>query len=137
MKWEQRLREMIVAGGAAAATACTGSTSTSPSDASGTQDVRSSDANEEMPFVGGGCCNANGDPCCEYLHCGGSLTPECSEEMACQAEGGTFVYLTNDAGCSFAHDGGTSDAGVTDAAPDGVSVDAPADTGAGADAHPD
>jgi hypothetical protein len=45
-------------------------------------------------FDGSFCCNVNPDPCCQYLHCGGPLTAMCSEEMACQADGGTFDPFT-------------------------------------------
>jgi hypothetical protein len=36
------------------------------------------------------CCNANYDPCCLYQYCGGPLTAECSAEIACKADGGTY-----------------------------------------------
>jgi hypothetical protein len=65
------------------------------------------------------CCNANPDPCCPYLHCGEALSSRCSEELACQAEGGTydpFFTVQPDGSlanlCSFpAPEGGPPDAG--------------------------
>lgn len=33
-----------------------------------------------VPF---GCCNANGDPCCPFLHCDAGITPQCQAELAC------------------------------------------------------
>jgi hypothetical protein len=38
------------------------------------------------------CCNANPDPCCPYLHCGEALTSQCTEKMACEADGGTWDF---------------------------------------------
>lgn len=88
---------MILAGGTLATAACTSGSSSTP----------------------GGCCNANGDPCCEYKYCGGALTQECSQEMACEADGGTWDYT---GAC-------THDAGVPDAAPEA------GDASADGDAH--
>jgi hypothetical protein len=49
MTWQRRLAEMVLAGGTiAAAGACSTSSS-----------------NQGPNF----CCNANGDPCCEYKNC--------------------------------------------------------------------
>jgi hypothetical protein len=81
MAWEQRLREMIVAGGALAATACGGAT--------GAQSGANPDATANQ---GEFCCNANGDPCCpmscgsggvnapSYVACEQSET-ECSDKQ--------------------------------------------------------
>lgn len=43
----------------------------------------SSDASADVtvPTEPGFCCNGSVDPCCEYLHCGGGLTPECIAEL--------------------------------------------------------
>jgi hypothetical protein len=95
MSWEARWRDMILAGGAVLAAACS---STSQPGSPG-------------PNF---CCNANGDPCCQYLNCGGSLTPACSEKMACEADGGTWNYGTD--GCGV----------VVEAGPDAI-ADSPAD----------
>jgi hypothetical protein len=72
MTWQRRLADMILAGGAIAALGSCSSTGSG----------------------GVGCCNANGDPCCEYKHCGGPLTPEC----ACQMDGGTWNATVSEAG---------------------------------------
>ncbi len=50
------------------------------------------------------CCNLVADPCCQYLHCGGALTPACTSELACQADGGTWEI--GGSTCSFSTDGG-------------------------------
>jgi hypothetical protein len=78
MGWDQRLREMVFAGGALAATACGPSTATSSDAAS---DGTSGD--EAGDNVSSFCCNASSDPCC-YLSCGNSPDAEASY-MACRA----------------------------------------------------
>jgi hypothetical protein len=92
MSWEQRLKEMLLAGGALAAAACSsgssGSSFTGGDAASTDATVGGFDA-----AGGGGCCNAAPDPCCMYLYCEGGITPRCSQYMACEAEGGTWSYL--------------------------------------------
>lgn len=142
MSWEQRLRELVLAGGAVAATACTGnsgstsdaspSQDTSPSDdASPSQDAAPLDAEPDV-VLNNFCCNVNPDPCCGYLHCGGPLTPECSQEMSCEADGGTWNPLKYsvpdgrvvDVGCSRAQDAAPpQDAAPLDAQPDAVGND--------------
>jgi hypothetical protein len=78
MNWEQRLRDIVLAGGALATVGC-------------------------LPVGGGACCNANSDPCCAYLHCGAQLDEAC----ACQLEGGTFAYsYTGPSVCTFPREGG-------------------------------
>jgi hypothetical protein len=54
------------------------------------------------------CCNANGDPCCQYLQCGAPLTAACSQELACQTDGGTWSLQT--LACSLPGDAGPGDA---------------------------
>ena len=100
-------------------------------------------------FDGNFCCNANPDPCCPYLHCGGPLTATCSEELACQADGGTWTFCPTGGVCVPVADGdpwscpdaALSDAGPSDAAdgPTGVPVTQPdgGDAEAAADAAPD
>jgi hypothetical protein len=99
VSWERRWRDMVVAGGAtlAVGVGCGGSEATRQPD----------------PF----CCNANGDPCCPHLYCGEPMTTECSDKLACEAEGGTYSYLST---CSFPSDAGPA----ADAAPEG---DAPSE----------
>jgi hypothetical protein len=106
MSWEQRLREMVLAGGALAAVGCAGGSS----------------AGTPGPD-GAFCCNGNGDPCCPSNYCGAAVTPQCTEKMACEADGGTWDYYYPP-GC--ARDAGPSDAtsdsqetGPSDAAVDG------------------
>jgi hypothetical protein len=74
MTWVQRLRDMVLAGGAGALTVvgCT--------------------SNKSYGF----CCNGSMDPCCESRYCGEPMTVECMETMACEAEGG---MLHGVAGC--------------------------------------
>jgi hypothetical protein len=98
MSWERRLREMVLAGGALAATACADNA-----------------MNNGVNF----CCNANADPCCRYLNCGGPMTTECSQEIACQ-ESGAWDPISKR--CSLSQDAGQSDA-VSDAAPSDAGAD--------------
>ena len=65
MGWESRWRELVLAGGAVLVAGCNTSSC-------------------------GGCCNANGDPCCQEKFCGAPMTPVCAQEIACEAEGGIF-----------------------------------------------
>jgi hypothetical protein len=94
MSWRRRWREMVLAGGAITTAACGGVTS-SPG---------ASDATVDAPeeFAGSGCCNAASDPCCEYLNCGGTLTTDCANELACQDAGGAWEAYPG----SCLHDGG-------------------------------
>jgi hypothetical protein len=102
VSWERRLRDMVLAGGALAAAAC--------SDSSQSQNT---------PTGPTFCCNANPDPCCPYLHCGEPLNAAC----ACKLDGG--VLSSNSGECSF-----VADAGPTDAAIDAVDAGAGADADA-------
>jgi|CZKU01.1.fsa_nt_gi hypothetical protein len=98
MSWEGRWRELVLARGAVAVAACTSTRSGVP------------------------CCNANGDPCCEYQYCGAPLTPACSQKMACEADGGTWDYgYPNDlepTACAFPSEAGLPDGPAGDAALD-------------------
>ena len=91
MTWEQRLREMILAGGAVATTACGGTTSNASTfDAGEATDATTGDAMSDGggtdTFVPNFCCNADPDPCCAYENCEASLTAACSKELACQRD---------------------------------------------------
>ncbi len=90
MSWEQRLREMVLAGGALAAVGCSsslvspsgtdGGPSQSPSDSSPSPsppEAGKPDATNPSTF----CCNANADPCCPQLYCGAPRTPECTSRL--------------------------------------------------------
>jgi hypothetical protein len=123
MNWEQRLREMILAGGAVAATACAGSSAVTSSDAS--SDVASGGSSSGGSSGGsssGGfgdadfCCNASSDPCC-YLICAPDAEPlgGCLQKMECESDGGVWDYNFSDT-CSW-----------PDAAPQDASPDAPQD----------
>src|SRR5258708_1700266 len=78
------------------------------------------------------CCNANSDPCCSYQYCHASLTRACSEELACQADGGTYspVYVPQPdgsaalIGCTFAGPDAAPDSAPSDAGETGDAVDA-------------
>jgi hypothetical protein len=78
-----------------------GAPSDAPADAAPSDAPSDASTGCDAPFF---CCNLNPDPCCQYLHCCGPLTATCSQELACQAEGGTWNLGT---GCS--HDGGQTD----------------------------
>jgi hypothetical protein len=64
------------------------------------------------------CCNANPDPCCAYLHCDGSMTPMCDQELACESDGGSWNAIDEllsdggriEPGCSPSPEAGPSDA---------------------------
>lgn len=96
MNWERRLRDIVLASGSLAA-AC------------------GSNANGGLNF----CCNAARDPCCTYLHCGAPITPECSAELACQVEGGTYTFP----GCSFPGDAPSGDGDAEGAPGDANAAD--------------
>jgi hypothetical protein len=57
------------------------------------------------PDVSAFCCNANPDPCCPSQYCGATMTVQCTEKMACEANGGTWNFA---GGCAL--DAGTRDA---------------------------
>jgi hypothetical protein len=79
MAWRGRLRDLILAGGAFAAT----------SGCSGTPLSSAKDAAQDFVFVGGvGCGNANPDPCiCERPEASAAAAMDCEAEIACQAQG--------------------------------------------------
>jgi hypothetical protein len=103
LSWEQRVREMLLAGGTLALAACSSSSAGGAFDAGGDTQAES-----------GMCCNANGDPCCPSQYCGAPVSMQCQEEKACQADGGTWSY----AGCSLADAGSPRDAATGDTASD-------------------
>jgi hypothetical protein len=99
-------------------------------------DAAPSDASVDAPVSldGAGCCNANPDPCCAHQFCGGPLTPECSAELACQADGGTYDYVDVPQ-----PDGSYAPIGCVLPGPDAAPDSGPPDGGAeaAADAAPD
>jgi len=108
MDWERRLREMIFAGGALVATACSNG-QVVPEEAG-------------TPPDQAGCCNANSDPCCPVDYCGASMNPQC----ACEREGEVYDVVTatcapptslngGDAGCCSGDSEAGTDGGVLDA----------------------
>ena len=118
--WERRLRDMLIAGGALAIAGCPGSTDDSAFD--------STDASVDGPNF---CCNANGDPCCTFEHCGAPMNAAC----ACKLDGGTPMgeLVMEEGGpatttvlCIF--DAGDVDAGdENDASTDDAGADADTD----------
>ncbi len=96
--WEQRLRDMLLAGGVLAIAGCPGTTDETAFDASAPSDAGSDPGSDVSQF----CCNANGDPCCTFEYCGAAMSAAC----ACKLDGGTFNYPSS---CVF--DGGDLDAG--------------------------
>jgi hypothetical protein len=80
------------------------------------------------------CCNANGDPCCTFLHCDAGITPQCQAELACIDAGlwdaGALVCVapTDD-------DASTEDAGADADASSDASAEGAADGASDVDAH--
>jgi hypothetical protein len=91
MSWEQRLRDLILAGGTFVAAGCGKTQSQSAVDASAPA--------LDAWVPSGECCNANPDPCCEVDSCGAPMTPAC----ACERDGGTWNSALSDGGegCGF------------------------------------
>jgi len=117
VSWEQRLRDIVLAGGGLTAAACTQAS------------APDTDASSVGPPAF--CCNANSDPCCPFLHCGQPITPAC----ACQSDGGT--WSVTDGTCLQSEDGsldGLVDAGGTDRGADAGIADATMDVDATVDA---
>jgi hypothetical protein len=83
MQWRDRLRDLVLAGGAAAVAACSSSST--------------------GPTGGVPCCNANPDPCCASTYCGAAVSTQC----LCQRDGGTWSYFTGQCGTA---DAGSGDA---------------------------
>jgi hypothetical protein len=85
VSWEQRLRDLVLAGGAAtlAAVGCVDGSGTAGD--SGTA-VDSGTVPEDANF----CCNASFDPCCASLFCDAAVSAECTTKMACESDGGTW-----------------------------------------------
>jgi hypothetical protein len=106
---------MTLAGGALSLAACSGG--------------NLSPGGQDGSFIGGGCGNANPDPCiCGRPDASVDAAAACDAELACQAAGGTFkpfstydsaTGTTTPAHCEL--DGGEPhDAATPDAGSDGV-----------------
>ncbi|HEX4445679.1 MAG TPA: hypothetical protein VH044_03055 [Polyangiaceae bacterium] len=110
MSWEQRLRDMVLAGGAGllAAVGCVDG-----SGGGGDSGADGGSGGDGSSGSSGVCCNANSDPCCPSLYCGAVVTPECTSKMACESDGGTWDIASQ--ACSKAQD-----AALEDASPDAV-----------------
>jgi hypothetical protein len=113
--------------GSSSSGSSTGSSSSSGS--SGATSSGSGSTSGGVPFI---CCNANGDPCCTYLYCDASLTPACSAELACQADGGTWNGYTDVdgsviplPGCTFPQDAAPGDAESDAPSSDAAAGDGP------------
>jgi hypothetical protein len=131
VNWEQRLRDMVLAGAALTAAACSdavqstvdasGSGSGSASGSSGASGGSTGSAGSGSAGSAGSgsasgsgstggssgvvpCCNANSDPCCPFVYCGAPMSPAC----ACKSDGGTWNYSGGT--CSFSQDAGHADA---------------------------
>jgi hypothetical protein len=109
MAWRERLRDLILAGGAFAVT---GGCSSGALVGNGPRDAAIGQP---------GCGNANADPCiCGRPEASVAAAMACAEEMACQARGGTWVLglagpspaceLPDGAVINVAVDGGHGDA---------------------------
>src|SRR5438270_8269074 len=102
MTWRERLLEIVLLGGAASTAGCTSS-------------------------QGGGCCNANSDPCCISTYCGAPMTDACR----CKLDGGVWSYPDcnpADTGTFHPDSGLPHDADASDAlSHDGTDVEVGAD----------
>ncbi len=110
MNWEERLREMILAGGALAAAGCGGPTAAQADASANTRPnerFTSGDdgSSNDAPFTGGpnnnaagGCCNGDPDPCC-FLGCSPATEAsqkDCEEsEAQCEAMNGLYELQPN------------------------------------------
>jgi hypothetical protein len=126
VSWEQRLREMVLAGGALATVACGGATERSAFDAGSSQPTDATTdqvSNDDVASSSNPCCNADPDPCCAYQYCEASLSPQCVQEMECQEAG---RWNSNTYTCEAPpRDAGARDA--DSAAPDAPAPDASTD----------
>jgi hypothetical protein len=115
MGWEQRWREMILAGGALAAAACSGSTtSMADGDAASGSTMPSGSSSSSGGCVG---CNSGPDPCVyegDAYWCGVGIPvePSPSAEDGSAADAAPADASPSEAG---AHDGSAPDAGPADA----------------------
>jgi hypothetical protein len=113
MSWQNRLRQMVLAGGVLVG-GC------------GDGKLESADA---APFIGGGCGNANPDPCiCGRPEASAVSAASCQAQMDCVASGGSYVpyTVTDSTGTHPPHcemDGGSDSAGGADGGSDGNSAD--------------
>jgi hypothetical protein len=110
MTWERRLREMVMASGALAATACSDNAATSV------------EAGDRLDAE---CCNANPDPCCP-IACTPGGGPDSSsyvlceqDRTTCEEQDGSYEYRPDGSiGCSSSPEAGPDDGGdAHDAAP--------------------
>jgi len=108
------MRELVLAGGALAATACSDSghlARPGAADGGSAGDGSTggtSDAGTAPDTSFNQCCNASSDPCCMFEYCGASLTPDC----ACELDGGTWNYSANGGACESTLEAGSADAGA-------------------------
>jgi hypothetical protein len=85
MAWRGRLRDLILAGGAFAATSgCSGASLSSGKDAA-----------PDFFVGGGGCGNADPDPCiCGRPEASAAAAVDCAGEIACQAQGRVWYQVS-------------------------------------------
>jgi hypothetical protein len=89
MSWRRHLRDLVLAGGTIATSACSsGGSSTS----TGTVNF---------------CCNANSDPCCESQFCGAPVSQAC----LCKEQGGDWTTSAPDGGFLCTFEAGAGDGG--------------------------
>jgi hypothetical protein len=127
MNWERRWRELVIAGGALAATACgSNSASDGQADASGGDDA-------DFPIT---CCNAISDPCCYLICTGDPRYASCEQaETACSSKGGIYEEESDGSiGCSHLPEAGSGDAGAASDAADAAALSDAGDAGVASDA---
>jgi hypothetical protein len=84
MSWQNRLQQMVLAGGVLF-TGC-----------SNDKLAAGGGGGAGGTFVGGGCGNANPDPCiCGRPEASSEAAAECQGEIACMARGGVWFPFTN------------------------------------------
>jgi hypothetical protein len=112
MSWQNRLRQMVLAGGVVFAGCGDGKLE-----------------NDAGPFPGGGCGNANPDPCiCGRPEASAVSAASCEAQIQCVANGGVYnpYTFTDSTGTHPPHcemDGGTDGAGGVDGGSDGNGAD--------------
>src|SRR4051794_38555989 len=86
MAWRGRLRDLILAGGAFG-----GASGWAGASLSGGEDA----AQDSVFVLGGGCGNANPDPCiCGRPEASAMAAMECQGQTACRAQGGSWWSFT-------------------------------------------
>lgn len=122
--WQDRVRDLLVAGGALALAGCT--SNVADGDGNGLDRNRqdgSAEASTAAPDSGFQipCGNANPDPCiCDRPKADPAMAAACAAKIACEAMGGTWEYYST-ASCSL------PEAALMDAGTDAAARDAGGD----------